>query len=180
MPIAGPNSPSSGANDASIGNTAWVSPGNITTSNDVWATAVLATDTAVSNWLVATNFGFSVPSDAFINGVVVEWEQSSTANHILDYKVQLVKAGVPLGNSLAKAVVWKTTDKYSLYGDGDTLWGLSLTPADVNATNFGAAISATADPAETDTAQVDHCRITIIYSESSPFNPGQTVIGVGC
>ena len=54
MASSGPNSPALGANDTSVGATAWTSPTNIYTSNDTRATVAL--NNSQSQYLKATNF----------------------------------------------------------------------------------------------------------------------------
>src|SRR3989338_344188 len=58
----GPNFPSSVVNDTSIGDTSWDNPGNATTSNNSYASITHLTSGDVTNYLKATNFGFSIPT----------------------------------------------------------------------------------------------------------------------
>ncbi|MEO5643478.1 MAG: T9SS type A sorting domain-containing protein [Bacteroidia bacterium] len=68
----GPNSPTTATNNAGTGTNAWTSPGNILTSNNVRATV---SATGNTNYLFATNFGFSIASPANIDGIAVEVEK---------------------------------------------------------------------------------------------------------
>lgn len=71
----GPNSPTGGADDSSVGTITWSNPTRIVSSNDSYATAGLD-DNQISHYLKATNFGFSIPSGAVINGITAEIEKN--------------------------------------------------------------------------------------------------------
>jgi hypothetical protein len=161
-----------GASLGTGGTQAWSTPTNITNSDNAYATVALNWQT--SRYLQASNFGFAVPSTAIIDGVKVEIENNKTAGNISDdatYGVKLVKGGTVQGNNNRSFANWPTTDAYTTYGSNSDKWGLTLTPTDVNASNFGVAISATAF-LSSGTARIDHIRITVYY-----HNPGVAVMG---
>ena len=162
---SGPSSPATAANDTANGGTeAWVNPNNCFSSNDTRATVALTTG-QTSQLLKATNFSFAIPSGATIVGIVVEIEKSSdTVGSVLaDADVRLVKASVPVGDDKANVASWPSADAYSTYGSSTDLWGTTWTPAEVNASTFGAAIAAYPTTTTSETARVDHIRITIYY-----------------
>lgn len=117
-----------------------------------------------SHFLKATNFGFTVPSDATILGVTVEIERScSVLTTITDFVLKLVASGTISGTDHADvATFWPTTDAYAAYGSVSDLWGVSLTPAIINASTFGVAIAAFSG--SNANALIDHMRITVTYS----------------
>lgn len=159
------------ASDNTLGVVAITNPANAQTSDNTYATAVLLLS-QISNYLKVTNFNFLIPSDATITGVTVSIERSSnTLNGTHDDSIKLVKGGVILGNELASASQWPTSDAVATYGSSSNLWGLTLTPADVNASTFGVVISAIADLAST--AQVDQVTMAIDYIGSN--RPASTV-----
>lgn len=172
MPSQGPSSPGSAANDASIGTIAWSGPTNILASDDTYATAAISAAHLRSNFLVATNFGFSIPGGSAIVGILVEWEVSHdifpTIGTITDNAARLVKGGVIGGTDRLNATAWDVTDAYLPHGGAADLWGDTWTPADINASTFGAALSAKIDM-DSSTAQVDHCRITVTYTAGASF-----------
>lgn len=113
---AGPNSPGTLANDATVGSTAWTNPSNAGASDNSYA--------------VASGIGaFSAYAGA--NGTGVE-----------DGPVKMVKGGTIGGSDLSTLANYPTTDTYISYGGPTTLWGLSWAPADINASDFGVAVSA--------------------------------------
>ncbi len=143
-PSAGANNPGTVVDDATIGTKTWSNPGNATSSNDIRATASNLSGLAATHYLMATNFGFSIPGSATIDGVVLEIEKSHTSTgNDKDGVVKLVKGGTVQGNNYASTTVnWTTTDTYYTYGTSTTdLWGLTLTPSDINSSTFGAAVS---------------------------------------
>lgn len=164
--VVGPKSPSAAANRTGLGTIAWANPTNVFTSNDVRATAAVAVGNQLSNFLEATGFGFSIPSDATVLGIVVEVERSAVAGGTFcnDNSVQIVKGGVRQGNQKADITTqWPTGgDAFKTYGDPRDLWGVSWTPADINGSGFGFQIAVNGDR----TAQVDFIRITVYWTES--------------
>jgi hypothetical protein len=83
----------------------------------------------------------------------------------LDRAVNLVKGGVIGGSNLASSAAWSTTDGYTMYGGPTNLWGQTWTVADVNASNFGLALSARV---QNGTVRVDHMRISIFSISTLP------------
>lgn len=56
--------------------------------------------------------------------------------------IRLVKGGVISGSDLSDGAAWPTpAEGYLSYGGSSNLWGLSLSPADVNSSNFGVVLS---------------------------------------
>lgn len=151
--------------DVSLGSVAVTNPNNAGASDDVYATAVLLL-AQISNYLIATGFRFSIPLDAIVLGVTLNVERSGNAlNATVDNSVRLVKGGVISGDNKASAVLWGLSDTVSVYGSNTDLWGLALTPADINASNFGAVVSTSA--ALAGTAQIDYISIQVDYLGSN-------------
>lgn len=165
MGTLGPNNSLVLANDSLLGIIAMSNPTNAQLSDDSYVTAVLALG-QTSQYLKATGFNFTIPLDATITGITVEVERSSTALSALsDSSVRLVNGGTVSGDNKAAGGTWPTVDTYQSYGSSTDLWGLTLTPADVNASNFGVVFSAAAALAAT--LQIDHVRLTVHYLGSN-------------
>ncbi len=177
---SGPNNPSAGANDASVGTLAWTTPTNVYTSNDGRATAALTNPPTTTQYLVATGFNFALPADSLIQGIQVSIERSATiAASARDNSVKIVKGGTATGTDKASASSWPTTDAYASYGSTSDLWGTTWTAADINAANFGVAISAIRT-ANSPTVRVDHITVTVTYcapTGSVTVNAGQSAYG---
>lgn len=150
----------------------WINPSNAQTSNNVRATATLGSGAnSSSKYLRATGFGFAIPPNAEIKGILVEIEKREgnlSASSITDSSVLIVKNGTASGNDKAELEVpWSTTDTYVSYGGETDLWGLSWKASDINSSSFGVQIKATGIfvPTQSERAEIDHIRITVYYDD---------------
>lgn len=166
---SGPKSPSNVSNNTSIGTVALTNTGNIFNSDDVRSTASAFILGDKTNYLVATGFDFSIPESVIICGISVEMEKSATGlfQNVKDNSVKIVKGGIILGTEHSLGASWSSSDDYSSYSGSNDLWGTTWTSADINAGNFGVAISANLSGVTVlPTARVDHIKITVHYSNS--------------
>lgn len=168
MASQGPNSGGTFANVTGVGSISWTNPSNAASSNNVKATATL-NPSQQTNYLQATNFGFSIPSGATIDGIVVEIECSASFFGPKDIVVKLVKGGTISGTNTVNTNYWSdSSDMYLSHGSSSNLWGLSWTDSDINSSSFGVAISAiNASVKFSSQATIDHIRITVYYTASS-------------
>ncbi|NNT72452.1 T9SS type A sorting domain-containing protein [Flavobacterium sp. IMCC34852] len=174
---SGPNNPTTGTFVAGA-NLDWTTPGNITNTADAnYATAVFATAGNTDN-LFGSNYGFSIPNNAIINGIVLTVNRRTSATNAgritRDNVVSLVKNGVIAGNNKAVTTAYGTTFSVATYGSSTDTWGTTWTAADINAANFGAMISVNANNSLT--ATVDYLRITIHYTTIG-FSPSSACEG---
>jgi hypothetical protein len=168
---AGPNNAGTGSNVDCPG-AAWTNPGNITTTGSPYATASLSYR-ATSQYLEGTNYGFSIPTNATIVGIQVTINRKSSSNSsgysINDVTVSLIKAGTITGDNKATTADWPTSFETASYGSESDLWGTTWTPADINASNFGVALSAHDQSYGSRTAYVDYMQISVTYTGSLPI-----------
>lgn len=170
MASQGPNSAGLGVNDTSIGSQSWQNPTNIYSSNNVYA-GQTGPNSVIYNYLKATNFGFTIPSGATIDGIKVEVECSGApaANTFpKEYSIKIVKGGIIGGTNKANTAntLPQYVDAYVTYGGSTDEWGLSWTYSDINASNFGIAFSVSVDWDKAPVSVlVDHIRITVYYTE---------------
>ena len=141
-----------------------------------WSNATDATGTpdnvcasrsgAAGGSLDLTNFGFTIPDAAVINGITVEVKFAGTTAGDDGVRVRLLKGGSPVGN---------TQDIYAISGQNDCStsafrtvgspadpWGTSWTASDINAANFGVRLSKLGTGG---TSYVDSVRITVEYQD---------------
>lgn len=170
------------ANDNSIGVAAWTGLTNIASSNNVDAT-VTNSPGDISQYLKQTNYPFSIPAGSIILGIEVYIEHRANGNGSTeDYAVYLVKGGVISGNNKAVAGSWPGSDTGRTYGGPTDLWGLTLTRADVLASDFGCVIATqeTEDKSDNDTARIDVSTIRVYYTPGlatvSPVSTTLTVV----
>lgn len=169
---SGPNYASTAVDDAGTGTLTWTSPGNATATDNQKASVALTKNTGISHYIKATGFGFSIPQDAQIDGVVVEWEKSDSldagAGETRDNAVRIVKSDVIGATDKSNTNNWTTTDTFVSHGASTDLWGETWTAADINSSTFGAAISAKnvkiSGGGAATTAYVDSVRITVYYT----------------
>jgi hypothetical protein len=126
--------PATGENNAGIGATAWVNPGNIVSDNNTTTTCTAA---ASSQYLVARNFGFSIPAGATIKGITVRIgaTESSSGTESLNARLQDA-SGTLIGNTKT-ATISGTGEAIYTYGSTSDLWGATFTSTTVNDANFG-------------------------------------------
>lgn len=155
-----------GANDSSLGTVPWVNPGNLTACDTSYATVVL-TGVVESEKLLATNFGFGIPSTATIQGVVISVTNyiSYTGSETYQPFLQLYEGGSYLGSSKQNVWALHTTPTIDTSGSSTDVWGASLTPAIVNASTFGVGLWINI-PVSTGvfTGNVDCVTMTVYYS----------------
>jgi hypothetical protein len=162
-------SPGTVFNDDVIGNRPWMFIDNAKTSNNEYARRSGLVNGGMSWILKATNFGFSIPSGATIDGIWVQIERKGLANPgIWDNLVRLVdETGNYVGNNKGKSAAWSKTESYFSYGDPWNSWGETWTRAIINDVDFGVGLSVILDPGDggdPHTALVDHIRITVYYT----------------
>jgi len=129
-----------------------------------------------------TNFFTSsdVPTGAVINGITVSIKRrnqtSNTTYDVRDVDVQLIKGGTAQGDDKAATSTDWPEGAYAAatYGGASDLWGLTLTQADVIASNFGVRIRITSDnnsfvdEAIFAEARITYVTITVDYSLGNP------------
>lgn len=166
MPTQGPFSPTIGENIVGIGTRPWSNPGNIFTSNNIYASCSNGIS-GISNYLRASGFGFSLPGNAVVDGYTATIEGASTFlddGDITDNVVQLCSAGVQIGNNKATSATWPfNVDTIATYGSSSDLWGVSLSSAQVNDSTFGFSVSNKEILAATTRSRVDHMTMTVSY-----------------
>jgi hypothetical protein len=156
--------------------TSWTNPSRTQLSDNNRAQAgyllgVLAT--ANTDYLDIQNLGLSVPAGVSICGIEVVVERRAqgivVGSSIKDNSIKLIKDGVICGNNHAYAAAWPTIDGSVSYGGPTDLWGLSLTPADVNSPYFGCLISAQLNSGLASvflTAEIDLINVIVYYSSA--------------
>lgn len=168
---SGPNNPSVATNTAAPVANPWINPNNIFAQDGAVASAALDPANNFNSYiLTATGYGFAIPGNATILGVgVTARVRTSRASTASDALVRLTIAGVISGNDHSNGLPWSIALANQNYGSNSDLWGLTtLTPAVINAANFGVAYQATDnDPIHACTAQIDWIGVTVYYSVPS-------------
>lgn len=137
------------ANNTSYGTLAFSSPSNAKNNDGSYATAT-ATAVLISlqntNYLTATNFGFTLPATALVCGIEASVVKKASGLNIVTYvsdnSVMLLKNGVLTGSNYASSTHWGTSNTTASYGSPTDSWGSTWTYSDINSSNFGVAFSA--------------------------------------
>jgi hypothetical protein len=159
VPVQGPYNGSTFVDNNSVGTLTWSSPSNAQTSNNVYAVATSpGAGPQVTHYLKATNFGFSIPAGATIDGIVVMVERKTDSTSVKDSGVYLVKNGTISGTNHSVTTsgtgftsclspvtgtnCWSTTEATVSYGSPTDLWGTEWTVSDINNIASGIVFSA--------------------------------------
>lgn len=151
----------------SYGTIGWVNPKNASTSDNIYATAVLSSSGDASYWLELKDWGFNLPSGVTLTGILVEVEQSASVANVVSSSVRLLLSQQSVTAAKGGGTSgWGTADAYASYGGSTDLWGASSTSVSadqINSSPFGIDISAYNTGGSAVTAKVDHARITVYY-----------------
>src|SRR3990167_1075148 len=151
------------ATDVAGGDTAWASVGNALASDDAYATVSLGS-AETSDWIQVSSIGLAIPAGALIVDVraIVEGNSGSNASSL---HAQIIKAGTQQGE-ISTNVYSESSDTVTTASFTTENGGLSLSPADVNATDFGMAVRMQSDPGTTGTRSIDQITVQVIYTTS--------------
>jgi hypothetical protein len=134
MPDTGFKLATAGASEAYAGSDiAWSNPGNVTASDNTYATVVLNSSNLQSEYVKASGFDFSaVPGGATINGVEVRVEvKASSAAAAHDFHAYIRVGGGGLSSDKGTGANIATSESQVGYGASNDLWGLSLAQSDL-------------------------------------------------
>jgi len=189
MATAGPNFPGTTANLSNAGTSesaeAWVNPGNVVSDNATEAAITAATYDSpdISQILVCSNFGLSIPSGSTINGITVEIDRRSIiASSGKDFRVQLANgttfASLVGNNKAVPATIWPTTSTVASYGATNDTWASGLTADQLSAAAFAVMISCQANIANADVG-IDFVRVSVDYTPPPTSGAGWWGAGQG-
>jgi hypothetical protein len=161
---AGPNFPT-GATNTGTGSTWLTFSTGLNAADAVYAHSSVAVSGS-SRVLTSKGYGFAIPGTATINGIEIVVSRLNTAGVIADSSLRLALAGTPSGTNKADTVTaWGGSQANITYGGASDLWGLTLTPTDVNDALFGVAlVVANSDSSNSANAQVDYITIKVYYT----------------
>lgn len=157
--------PGTTGTNSSVGSVNWSNTDNVMVEDGSRAQANLVNN--ISYYLTATNFAFSLPAGAEITGIKLEVLSRGQQNvgDVLDYSMKLIKGGTISGDNKATGASLPLDYAFQTYGGSSDLWGITLTKDDIEASNFGVAISYCSTVAGFQRQpQVDFLRVTVYYS----------------
>lgn len=181
---SGPNYPGIGTSvTAGVGTHLWLNPAGISVGDSSYASVEIDTGGS-SEYLQGTNFGFTIPNDATIDGIEVEIDRFAgeySTSRIQDKSVHLLKDGMLVGeNKAEEGKNWPRTMENKSYGGVNDLWEETWTPADINSIGFGAALSVkNTSTISSRPATVDYIRIMVTYTLGSNLTTDSVEIAYG-
>lgn len=179
MTSQGPKGAGSGNNVTGIGTHAWTSATSIINDDNSRAAIISLNGDVllkISNYLIGSNFNFTIPGSATINGISVAMRRCSTridsTNFVIDNFVSLVRNGTFLGDNKADIINnWPAASTSMVYyGNNADLWGTTWTPSQINDSTFGFALSCKLQKSiitNIQRAYVDYISITVYYTEGT-------------
>ncbi len=151
---------------------AWSNPSNVLDSSDAnFSGTSLSIIGGTSHALEVTGFDFSaIPSGATINGVEARIRRSNSASgNVQDGNIRLMVAGAAAGDNKAAGGNWPSSLGNADYGGAADLWGLSLSAAQVKASDFGLSIVASRSSGSPG-PRIAAVWLRVTYTASSGFN----------
>ncbi len=146
--------------------TAWTNPSRITADDGSSA----STSATATQDLLGSTYGFSIPSDATINGIEfsARGQMPDGAAGTLTWYVY--KAGARVATTFTGwfGVGSPTT---VTKGSSTELWGTTWTPAQINASNFGTALAISSNGSG-NWCNVDWHKVTVYYTPVASSNSG--------
>lgn len=147
----------------------WANPGNITALDGSYATNSLAHGSVdTTPVLRAGGFGFTIPAGATIDGIAVTWYRSAVNAFVRDGSVRLETGGSAVGDDKADTGTdWDNPGPGPTakgYGGPTDTWGRAWTPAEINAANFGATLTAAEVSLGSSGVSVDYAEVTVYYT----------------
>lgn len=155
-------------------NTGWVFPGTVSTPsgagellnpNNLKAEdAVYGTMAGIIADVTCTNFGFLIPARGTVVGVKLRIKWYGVAGEFDAYSIGSIKlySGGVIGN-LATAMGGSATNQWQERGGAADLWGATLSPAIINASNFGVFFQITASGGDVGAHGIDAVQLDIYY-----------------
>lgn len=121
--------------------------------------------------LNGNTFGFNIPDNAIIDGIVLEMEVTFSNRWANGFGgMNLTKAGVNAGDN--KDGTATVSSGVYTYGGASDLWGTTWTPADINDDGFGFNFWATYTSSPNDfSISIDYARITVYWHYSVDVAP---------
>jgi len=155
-----------------VGSRVWSNPSNILSSNNTYAT-VSMTDVQTSQYLKATNFGFSIPLNAIIKGIEVQIEARASSSSWFISDIKLVKESAPQYRTNHIAGDYTLSDMYNSVGGATDMWSDQLNPIAINSSTFGVAFAMEGVTSFSSTISVDHAQMRVYYDSVNV--PDQTI-----
>jgi hypothetical protein len=148
---------------------AWFDPSRVIAKDDYYTYCELPY-WEYSDWLSATNFGFTtsdIPSGAIIDGIEVRFRRYGTGS-IWDTEVILRDSGGQTGDAKSgwPPTIWPYSAGEQTLGGSSDMWGTSLEDSDIRDYSFGVDMYCRNWDMGAGTAYVDSIEISVYFTEA--------------
>lgn len=150
--------------ELSGGDVAWTNPEDALTDNGLYAEVSLVELAPQANFLSFYNLSASIPSGRTIEGIEVRIDSTGN-NGNGTYYAYLTKDAT---NSAGNLRGFSTASGFQTVGGASDLWGTTLSEAEVEASTFGAMVSAAWDNPVSFIVNLDVLQVKIYYSDPPP------------
>ncbi len=121
----------------------WEGLSGVSSEDGSSAELAVSPGSSYHDWLLTSGFGLLVPNSAEILGITATIRRSGAGpDQAVDAGVRLIKRGVMGTVDRSKPDPWDAELTDVDYGGATDLWGTTWTPEDVDASDFGVAVSA--------------------------------------
>jgi len=178
MPTYGPRFPGT-VESIAPGASAWTGLDNVKASNGLYAGAGPVAFEDTTEFLRATNFGFTIPANETIVGI--EFHARGYAGAVEQHSTRILKVTTPVGDLLNNAGIVFVEALPTTYTDGGPteLHGLTWTPAEINASTFGFQMKGNLDSDDGIEFLVDYMSITVYTASTGGFLSARRNLGMG-
>lgn len=128
----------------------------------------------LTNWVIATGFGFDIPATATITGIAItlNWLGQHAGTGILT-NAGLVYGGAAYGVVKTPGTANASVSTSTVLGDNTYLWGTTPTPAIVNSPTFGFGVQITTQQVgSTDRSFLNWFSVTVSYTVPTSIGGG--------
>jgi hypothetical protein len=150
----------------------WTNPDLVKQDDGHYADAYMSIQCSYT--LQCSNFGFNIPTDANITGVMLEVKRVRFGQYVKDWWVKLEKDNIRhpwTGDNKRTDTNWSGVWDWEThtYGSSADLWGVTWTPAEINDGNFSVHFAAGNGAMQGGVAYVDFIRVTVYYESPVEF-----------
>ena len=172
--------------DASIGTLTWTDPSNATGdgTDGNYASLIATASSEYTHYLKLTNYGFSIPAGAPLNGVQLQVRAQGIASgtgYFAWNAVRLVNASGTIGSANKATGTLNSSPTTTSFGGSADTWAGEASAIDWNDADAGCAISVGTTPTITGDSYLYAywVQIIITYTEApaAGTSPRRTVIG---
>lgn len=144
----------------------WVDASFMLTDGSNYAFYVLSPGSNPSDYITVYDFGFSIPTDATIDGIEATIKKSRNGSEVRDYFIAFDGPAGESDNKADTVTNWETVKTTLIYGGPTDLWGLTVSPSDINDSSFALGIRAQTTTPINGTARLYYAEVTVYYTES--------------